>query len=70
MTMLGSVSIGWRLIDNIGFADDFLANAEEEDTDILVDRLVTTIKRYTMKIGPDKSNEMTNNQMVSREKSR
>ena len=54
----GSVSIGGRLIANFRFADDIVVNSEEEDeADILVDRLDTTTKE----IGPDKTKVMTNN---------
>ena len=35
----GSVSIGGRLITNFRFADDIVVNAEEEEADVLVDRL-------------------------------
>ena len=58
----GSVSIGRRLITNFRFADDILVNAEEEEgAGVLVDRLDRTTTRYTMEIGPDKTNVMTNN---------
>ena len=57
----GSVSIGGRLITNFRFADDTVLNAEDEEADILVDRLDTTTTRYKMEIGPDKTKVMTNN---------
>ena len=34
---------------------------EEEEADILVDRLDTTSTRYKMEAGPDKTKVMTNN---------
>ena len=44
-----SVSIGGRLITNFRFADDIVVNAEEEEeADILLDRLGTTTTRYKM----------------------
>ena len=58
----GSVSIGGRLITTFRFADDIVINAEEEEeADVLVDRLDTTTTRYKMEIGPDKAKVMTNN---------
>ena len=52
----GSVSIGGRLITNFRFADDIVVNAEEEEeADVLIDRLDRTTTRYKMKIGPDKT---------------
>ena len=55
-------SIGGRLITIFCFADDIVVNAEEkEEAGVLVDRLDTTTKRYTVEIGPDKTNVMTNN---------
>ena len=58
----GSVSIGGRLITNVCFADDIVVNAEDgEEAGVLVDHLDTTIKRYKMEIGPDKTKVMTNN---------
>ena len=58
----GSVSIEGRLITNFSFADDIVENAEEEEeADVLVDRLDTTTTRYKMEIGPDKTKVMTNN---------
>ena len=40
----GSVRIGRRLITNFRFRDDIVVNAEEnEEADVLVDRLDTTI---------------------------
>ena len=38
-----------------------IVNAEEEEADVLVDRLDTTTTRYKMVIGPDKSKLMINN---------
>ena len=40
------VIIGGRLITN--FADDIVVNAEEEEADVLVDRLDSTSTRYKM----------------------
>ena len=58
----GSASIGGRLITNFRFADDIVVNAEEEEeAGVLVDRLDTTITRYKMEIGQDKTKMMTNN---------
>ena len=58
----GSVSIGGRLITNFRFADDIVVNAEEEgEAGVLIDRLDKTTTRYTMEIGPDKTEVMTNN---------
>ena len=40
----GSVSIGGRLIIKYRFADDIVVNAkEEEEADVLLDRLDTTV---------------------------
>ena len=61
----GSFSIGGRLITNFRFADDIVVNAEEEEeAGVLVDRLDTTIIRYKMEKGPDKTKVMTNNPNV------
>ena len=50
----GSVSIGGRLITSFSFADDIVANAEEEDkAGVLVDGLDTTTTRYKIEIRPD-----------------
>ena len=58
----GSVSIRGRLITNFRFADDTVVNAEEEEeADVLIDRLDRTTTRYKMEIGPDKTKVMTNN---------
>ena len=58
----GKVSIGGRLITNFRFADDIVVNAEEEEeADVLIDRLDRTTARYKMEIGPDKTKVMTNN---------
>ena len=58
----GSVSIGGRLITSFRFADDIVVNAEEEEeADVLIDRLDRTTTRYKMEIGPDKTKVMTNN---------
>ena len=58
----GNVSIGRRLITKFRFADDIIVNAEEEEeSDVLVDRLDRTITRYKMEIGLDKTKVMTNN---------
>ena len=51
-----------RLITNFSFADDIVVNTEEEEeADVMVDRLDTTITRYKMEIGPDKTKVMANN---------
>ena len=51
-----------RLITNLSFADDIVVNTEEEEeADVMVDRLDTTITRYKMEIGPDKTKVMANN---------
>ena len=58
----GSVSIGGRFITNVRFADDIVVNVEEEEeADVLADRLNTTTTRYKMEISPDKTKMMTNN---------
>ena len=58
----GSVSIRERLVTNFRFADDIIVNAEEEEeADVLVDRLDTTTTRFKMEIGPHKTKVMTNN---------
>ena len=52
----------FQLITNFRFADDIVANAEdEEEAGVLVDCLDTTITRYKMEIGSDKTKVMTNN---------
>ena len=44
------------------FEDDIVVNAEEEeDADVLIDRLDTTTTRYKMEISPGKTKVMTNN---------
>ena len=48
------------LLPKFRFADDIVVNAEEE-ADLLVNHLDTTITRYKMVIGPDKTKVMTNN---------
>ena len=54
MTMKVVSAFGGRLITNFRFADDIVANAEEEkEAGVLVDRLDTTTTRYKMEIGPD-----------------
>ena len=51
-----------RLVTNFCFADDIVVNTEEEEeAGVLVDRLDTTITRYKMEIGSDKTKVMTNN---------
>ena len=58
----GSVSIGGRLITNFRCAAEVVVNAEEEEeTDVLIDRLDRTTTRYKMEFGPDKTKVMTNN---------
>ena len=49
-----SVSIGSQLIPDFRFADDTV-NAEEEESDVLVDRLDATTTRYKMEVLPDKT---------------
>ena len=50
------------LITNCRFADNIVVNAEEdEEADVLVDRLDTTTTRYTTEIGPDKTKVIPNN---------
>ena len=45
----GSVSIGGPLIISFRFADDIVVNTEEEEeADVLGNRLDTTITRYKM----------------------
>ena len=66
----GSVSIGGRLITNFRLADDIVVNAEEEEANVLVDRLDTTTIRYKMEISPDKTKVMKKPQMASKERSR
>ena len=57
----GSVSIGARLITNFRFADDIVVNAEEEEeADVLIDRLDRTTTR-SMEIGPDNTEVMPTN---------
>ena len=58
----GSVSIRGRLSTNLGFADDVVVNAEEEEeADVLVDRLDKTNTWFKMEIGSVKTEVMTNN---------
>ena len=53
-----SVSIGGWLITNFRFADDIVIHAEEEEeADLLIDRLDTTTTRYKMETGPDKTSD-------------
>ena len=69
----GSVSIGGRLITNFRFADDIIVNAEEEEeADILVDRLDTTTTRYDTKWRSVQTRQKwcQTTQMVSKERSR
>ena len=48
--------------DDFRFADDIVVNAdEEEEAGVPVDHLDTTITRYKMESGPDKTKVMTNN---------
>ena len=50
------------LLPTSDYADDIVVKAEEEEeADVLVDRLDTTIRRYNMEIGPNKTTVMTNN---------
>ena len=49
-------------INYFRFADDTIANAEEEEeAGVLIDRLDRTTTRYKMENGPDKTKVMTNN---------
>ena len=64
----GSVSIGGRFITNLfifllfRFTDGIVVNTEEEEkANVLVDRLDTTITRYKMEIGRDKTKKRANN---------
>ena len=58
----GSVSIGGRLVSKFHFADGIVVNEkEEEEVDVLADRLDTTTTMYKTEIGPDKTKVMTNN---------
>ena len=48
-----------------------IVNAEEEEElDVQVNRLDTTITRYKMEIGPDKTKVITNNPKTFKERSR
>ena len=50
------------LIPKFRFADDIVVNAEqEEEVDVLVDRLNTTTTTYKMENNPDKTKVMANN---------
>ena len=66
----GSVSIGGQLITIFRFANDIVVNAEEEEADILVDRLDTTTASYEMEIGRDKTKVIQTTQMASKERSK
>ena len=58
----GSVSIGGWLITNFRFADDIVNKCRRgRSSCVLVERHDTTITRYKMEIGPDKTRVMTNN---------
>ena len=58
----GSVSIGGRLITNLRFSDGIVVNAEEEEeADVLIERLDTTSTSYKMEIGQNKTKVTTNN---------
>ena len=51
----GSVSIDGRLITNFHFADDIVVNAvEEEEADVLVERLDSSTTGFKVEIGPHK----------------
>ena len=57
----GKVSIGYRNITNLRFADDIDALAEEEqELEALVESLNKTCKRYKVEISAEKTNLMTN----------
>ena len=60
----GSFSIGSRLIINFRFEDSVVVIAEgtEEEADVLVDLLDTTIISYNMEIGPDTTKVTSNTQ--------
>ena len=50
------------LIPNFRLADDIVVNAEqEEEVDVLVDRLNTTTTTYKMENNPDKTKVIANN---------
>ena len=56
------MTIGRRLIIKFCFADDIVVKAEEEEeADLLLDRLDTTTTPYKMEIGPDKTKVRINN---------
>ena len=66
----GSVSIGGRLITNFRFADVMVVNAEEdEEADVLVDRLDRTTTMYNMEIGLARRKWWHTTQMASKERS-
>ena len=67
-----SVSIVGRLITDLRFANDIVVNAKDEDeSNVLVDRLNTTSTRYKMKIDPDKIRTWwQTTQMASKERLR
>ena len=56
----GSIGIGGRLITNFRFDDIIVIAEEEEEADVLVDRLDTATPKYKTEIGPDKTKVMTN----------
>ena len=59
----GTVSIGGRLITSFRFTDDIFVNAEEEEeADVLVDRLDTTIAMHKMENDLDKTKVMKKQQ--------
>lgn len=67
----GSVSFGGRLLINCSYADDIVVNAEdEEESDVLTDRLDTTTTRFKMEIGNDKIKPKTNNPNGSKGRSK
>ena len=59
----GSVSIGGRLITNFRFGDNIAVNVEEEEeADVLLDRLDTTTTSCKTEIGPHKTKVMNGGQ--------
>ena len=58
----GSISIGGRLNTDFRCADDIVLNAEEEEeADVLMDRIDTATTSHKMETGPDKTKVMTSN---------
>ena len=68
----GSISIGGRLITNFRFSDGITVNVEvedgivvnaedEEEADVLIERLDTNTTSYKIEIGQNKTKVTTNN---------